>query len=311
VPRPSQVGQVTGRARVIARHLVAAEGQGKVGPTVNRGGVFRPSCQCPVEIVRLAHDPPHRLHVGGVVPPGQRQSVCFLRRDKFPLKRLGGPGQHHAGAHHVQPLHLYLVHQLEHPRYVGTADHAAHGVYRFVVVAQHGGFVEIRLLGVRDAEGSQVDAGHRAMGAGQPPTQVLLRQPLPGDGLRPLEATRLEIASGEAPDGIQRKDVHRRAQFMVFLHQGRVSGGPEDGIIGLPVGAAVAHGQGASAGDDQSLQPLAAKDRAQPQPAEVTVGLGDDAGVGDLSLSRPANAHDRPHTGARLPLPQDAAEGVA
>ncbi len=219
MPRAGQPADVTGRPGVIAGHLVAAESQREIQPPVDGRGVLDAPRQRAIEIGRLRGDALHGLDVARRIAKSQRHAVGICLCNEAARERLRRPGQRHAGAHHVEALHLDLIHHLQHARDVIQPQHTARGEDGFVVVTEHQRLVKIRIVGIGEAQRGQVDAGHRAMRARHAPAQVIGSQVLAGDGLRAFEAPGLQVARGQRADGIQRNDVDGRAQFVIFLHQ--------------------------------------------------------------------------------------------
>ncbi len=311
VPRPDEEPDMPCGPGVIARHLVAAKGQGIFLPAVHRRGMLHALGERLVERRWLRDEPFGGRSISGRIAPAQSDAVGLGGPDHAPLHRLGGPGESDPRAHGVHPQ---VVHLGDEPQErLGRVDpeHGAQGIDRLIVIADHGRLEEIRRLLIGLTHGSDVDACHGAMGACQAAPEIVIGQGLARELTRSFEPGGLEVPRWQRPDLVQGQDVGGRAQLIILFHDGRGYGGVIDLVIDASVGAGVRHRQGAMPRHHDALDPLAAEHGAQPQPPKVAVGLDGHVGVGHEGLARRADTHDGAHPRSGLVLADDAARGHA
>ena len=98
-----------------------------------------------------------------------------------------------------------------------------------------------------------MDAAHGTVGTGQSAAEISFGELLPGDFLGSLKSGLLQVSRGKPSELVQGGDVLRRAQVMVFPHQGGAHSLLVDSIIELSIASPVGYRKRPPAGDHHGL----------------------------------------------------------
>ena len=195
------------------------------------------------------------------------------------------------GAHNIQAHLLDDVKDVQNGEAVGHPQHGAGGEDGLVIIRHLP--VEIPVIGLKPfPRKTNMDAAHRAAGAGRIPEEGRLGEALAGDAVDVVVLGGLEVAPGKGFLFVQDRHVYRGAQVVVLLHH--VGGGKflVDRLKELGVIFALHEREAAIPDDDDGLEVLGPQGGATAHRAKMAVGVYIDARHGALLLSCRADSEE-------------------
>ena len=208
-------------------------------------------------------------------------------------KRLCCPCQRNPRRHHVEPHLLGHIDKLQDLEAVHDPKHGADSENKFMVIGDLTVDVAV-FFPEAFPHKTDMDAAHRASGAGSVSEQRDLGEPLAGDALGRRIGSCLEVPDRQGLQVIHDPDVAGSAEVMVFAHHVGAGHVLIDFIKDLDIVFAFRKQERTVTMDHYRLQVLRAHHRPAAQSAEVAIGVGVDTGHGRLPLPCRTDPEDRP-----------------